>query len=733
MFASFLVGLVLSAHQQPKVSLELRGVRLENAAPILAKTFGMDFLQIGPTLKNEVLLVRANEVDPETLKEYLAKAVHGSWVHKTEGWWFMQTEEQKDADKKTYDKERYRFFSEIVAKAKKKMAALKPLDEAECKRLAKEIKNLSMTPVSRTNNNFYRRYQKIDEQGPLKRLANRIAERITPEVWMKLTDQNPRIVFCNQPNSMQQPFPIRVDDLFAQAIQEQNLWSSVAGGEPLGGPSPIGEENTFYYLGDMNQHRQPFKSSDFGLFTMTVQLNDQNIEFMAYDSKGHQSLNTYISGYEYSEEDANTNYEEEYKKLLKNAVNLTGDAAEYLDLISPRNIFELRQRTKKAISPSLLAKLLHPEMIDPLSIAAPDVYLSAIETPNVVMVLNDNQRAARFAEFKNARFSRLAPSSIVDANGWFLYSQPNPIANRKVMPDRKRLGQTMRYISENKRPLNLEEQANLAFDLPWETDMSYAYKSHLDPLQISEVQSYNNRSALRIYGSLNGGERERAKKGGIPFSVLTDSVKRELFRALFYVQKYESQVQVEWNGRNNMTQAIANQFNEIQSLLYGGIYEEKTFLLPNGLTNSLSFSIEDNSVSNLYCGSLLATEGQNYYGEGRTMNPNSLGQYLFKSTNPQKYRYEVMYGNKINENDIHLSSQRTLVMKLKLNDMLNIQWNLTQTLLTDPNTYTTKNLPQGVMDEMKKGYAEAEKMDKDPNRSTYYGAQPPRKSNIPPQ
>ena len=730
MFASLLLGVYLGTHQQPTVSLELRGVRLENAAPILAKVFGMDSLQIGPTLKNDVILVRTKDVDPEILKANLAKTLNGTWLHRTEGWWFTQTDIQKDSEQKLYDKARYKFFTEIVEKSKKKLAATKPLDEAACKQILKDLKAISSSTVNRFNNNIWRRYQKIDDQGPMRRLANRIALRITPDVWMKLTEQNPRIVFCNRPNSMQQPFPIRVDDLFALAIEEQNVWSTYAGTDPLRGPN-AGEENSWYYMGEMNEHRQPLKMSDFGTFTMTVELTNQSIEFNAYDAKGKSTLSTSVNSYEYSDEDQNYNYKDEYEKQMKMAVTVTGDAAEYLDLISPKNPYGRREKTKKPISSSLLAKLLHPETIDPLSISAPDIYLSSIQTPNVVMVMNDYQRAARFAEFKNPRFSRSMPSTISDSNGWFIYSQPNPVASRKIMPDRKRLGQTLRYINANKRPLNLEEQANLAYDLPWESESSDAYRAHIEPLQPTEVESYNNRSALRIYGSMNGGERERAKKGGVPFSILSDGVKREIFRAMFFVQKYESQIQMDWNNMSNRSQAQQRQMSEMQNLLYGGIYEEKTFVLPNGLTNDLMLTIEDNSTNNLYCGRPEIADGENYYGGGRSMSASTLGDYLFKLTNPQKYRYEVQNYERIDENDIHLASQRSLTIKLKLNNILYVQWSLTQTLLTDPKTYNSKNLPQNIMDEIKKAYDQAQKNDLDPNRRYYPG--PPTKVNPPPR
>lgn len=152
----------------------------------------------------------------------------------------------------------------------------------------------------------------------------------------------------------------------------------------------------------------------------------------------------------------------------------------------------------------------------------------------------------------------------------------------------------------------------------------------------------------------------------------------------------------------------------MQNLFYGGIYEEKTFLLPNGLTNSLLISIEDQSTDLLYCDRPLGG-GDMSYGQGVTMSASQLGGYLFHLTNPTKYRWAVQDYNRIDENQIHLTTRRQLVIKLRLSSEVFVSWNLMQTLIADPATYTSKTLPDRVKAEVKKGYDEAEKSDQ------YYG------------
>lgn len=733
MFAPLIFGAVLWSRQEPTVSLELRGVRLENAAPILAKTFGWPSLDIGPSLKNEVILVRTKNVDPKVLRDKLAVTLNATWENRAEGWRLTQSDEQKAAEKKIYDKERYKFFSEMTDKAKKRLLNLKPFDEANCKQILRDLETLSKSTVNRYNNTVWRKISKIDEQSPMSRFGYRAALRLTPEVWMRLTEENPKVVFSNRPTPMQQAFPFAINDLLDLAIQEQNQWSTFAAGEPLQGPRAGNTDYEGYYsLGSMNDHRQPFKSTDFTTITMSLHLQNQSVEFCAYDKDGRRTFESSLNFYEYSDEDLNYNYKEEFEKIKKKMVKLQGDAAEYLDLYSPLTPYGQRGRSTKPISQSLLDKMLQPEKIDPLSIAAPDVYFATIDTPNIVMVLNENQRSSRFAEFKEPRYGNYTGKVISDDGTWFLFQQPNPIASRKAMPDRRKLGPIMRFVYKNKRPLSIEEQAELSFSLPWEQDYSWAYQSYLQPLTSNQVENYNDRMGLRIYGSMSTAQRDRARKEGVSLSVLSEDTKREIFRSIFYSQRYESRLDMDYSNMGNMTRDQQKEMNKIQELLWGGIYEEKTFVLPNGLANNFILKIEDNTVSNLYAGRPQVNDEENYYGEGRSLSPNELGQYMFRSQNPTRYRWEVESYNKIDENSIRLASQRSMNMKIQISPMLHFSWYLGQTLITDPKVYTTKTLPQNILDEIAKGYKDAEKNDKQYGNQYPVFSGPRNRGNPPP-
>ena len=726
MFTPLLIATLVNARQGAVVNLELKGVRMINAAPILAKALGLDSLSIGPTIKDEVILLRAKDASVADVKARFATALNATWEQRSDGWWLTQTSEQKIEDQKAYTKYRYRYFASVNEKAQKKIRDMKPFDEAECKDIQKQLKALSDMTVPR-DSNMYRMLNKFESIGPVSRLGYRMALRLTPEMWLKTSDNNPRVVFSSKPTGMQLPLPFQIDDLVAKFVDEQNNWVNFAGTEQLPGPSVQGQPNAHYYIGSLNENRRYVKPSDIDVVTMALQLDGQALEINGYDGKGRRKFATNVSlptdGDDFTDEARKA----EIAHMAKKAVTLTGDAAEYLDLYAPKNLFGPYNPTMKPVSASLLAKILQPEKIDPLSFSAADVFLGSVDTPNVLMVMADDFRSTRFIDFSSPILRAQDTIDFRAADGWTLVKFTSPIAARKRMPDRPKLGKLLRFINDNRRPLTLEEQAGFQFELPWDARSEYTYQSHLRPLQTNAVESNINRMAMRIYGSMDSGIRERAKKGPISFTMLSEATKLEIFRSVFYSQQYETQVQIQRNYRNGITQAEINKSQELDQLFYDGIYQEKTFLFPNGLTNNLTLTMTEQSTKSLYCGRPDPPAGQGYYGAGRSMSPSALGQHLFRITNPAKYEYETQGYYQVDENNIKLASTRNITIKMNLDPSVFITWQLSQTLTTDPQTYTTKTLPPDVIADIQKGYAEAERNDK------FYGNPRQTQTNPPPR
>ena len=712
MVASIIFGLFAGQVQAPGISIELRGVRMENAAPILAKALGMPGLEIDSHLKDDVILVRTKNVAPEQLKAKLAKVLNASWVQTEASWLLGQTNEQRMADKTEEKMTRFKFFSSLVEKSKKTLGNLKPFDEQECLRLQNEIKTLSKLPYRDNDMNFYRLTERIDESGPKSRFVNRLVSRVSVSDWMKLTEQKPRIVFCSRPNSMQQSFSFQIGDLVSMAISEQNLWAKYGGGDPVEAKtSGDDEENELSnYLGELNDLREKTKQSDFGYVTMTLDLHSEDISIVVYDEEGMKTHSGSISTFDFESYLKSNEESVIAAKNPKKKPKYSGDVAEFLNLMSPVNEFGSRRLNLKPLSESLVQKLLHPETTDPLSIAAPDVLLESIASPNVILKLKDELVNTRDPIFEGPDPDLYDGEVMKDADGWFLVRQPNPLHFRRSMPNRKKLGGIIQFAINNRRPLTLEERAKLAFELPWDRAAFDNFETHIKPILVSEVEGPDNRSALRIYGSMTAEQRDQAKKGGILVSRLSEATKEEFFRGLFYADSYESHAET-----NGMTEVMYEPGNgKDRNLTRNGVYEENTFLFPKGFIGDYLISIDESVEETLHCGIKESIEHESsMYYDGNTISPFEFGEFLFQSTNPGRYKRYMERTAPFDENDIHLASKRDITIKIQVKNEVSVAWRLSQTLITDPKTYTSKTLPANVLKALKEGYDLAAQNDRE--------------------
>lgn len=714
------LALVLSARQDPKVSLELKAVRLEQAAPELARVLGLPSLELGPSIAQDVLLLRAKDVEPNVLKEKIATVLNATWEQRSDGWRLYQTDIQKDAEKKVYETERRKYYVEMVQHARAKLAKLGVFDDQFCSKLQKDCEEVTKlyekNPRDRRN---WRKMASIQERSPQNRLAARLASRVTPEMFLTLTSERPRVIFCNHPNAMQSALPFRIDDIISAYVAEQRSWSNYVAANI---PAPTSDEeaitslgrNSMMYLGGST------KSVDFkDLEMVTVELNLQSfaIELTCYDHDGKQTIKTYYNDYQ----DDGTDEADEapetpaaaIERRKKQAAKLSGDALEFAELIAPINYYLSGGRPKQ-ISSSLLAKLTSPETIDPLSIATAEVYASAVDTPNFAIALSDTDLSSRWADFVDAKPEDYAEIGFAKDKDWTTYHSTNPVMSRRSNAERKRLGNILRFVAKNKRPLSLEEHAQLAFNLPWDSDALWTYDLLLGAMKTSEVDQSNSRAAYRIFGSLSDEQRSQAHKQPVPLRNLSEAAKLEIFRGIFCCDSGSLPLQMdEVEDYEKMSEADLEKLSKLQESLWGGVYQEPTFALPNGITDKCSISIQEESTPGLYCRMQINNGDANFYGEQfQQVDAYTLGSSNFRQTKPDRYS-PYGGGATYDTSAIWLTSTRAITIKVYVGQGFYYSWNLSQTLLTDPKTYTMKTLPKDILDQIDKAYKEAEKQDKE--------------------
>ncbi len=721
MISLFSLALLLSPRQDAKVSLDLKAVRLEQAVPEIARVLGLPSLELGPSIAQDVLLLRAKDVEPNALKAKIALVLNATWEQRPEGWRLYQTDSQKDEEKKIYETERRKYYVDMVKRAQAKLAKLGVFDDQFCSKLHKDCDEITKlyekNPRDRQN---WRKMASIQERTPQNRLAARLASRVTPDMFLALNSERPRVIFCNHPNAMQAGLPFRVDDIINAFVVEQRAWSNyVTANTPA---PPVGDEDeainftrsSMMYLGGS---AKPLELKD--LETITVELNLQSfaIELTCYSHDGKQTLKTYYndfgddSGSEV--EDAPDTPAAAIEKRKKQATKLTGDALEFAELIAPINYYQ-SLGPPKPISPSLIEKLTSPETIDPLSIATAEIFSSAVDTPNYAIALSDVDLNSRWADFIDLKPEDYAEAGFAKDKDWTTYHSTNPVLYRHSNAERKRLGNILRFVAKNKRPLSLEEHAQLAFNLPWDSDSLWTYDLLLGVLKTSEVDVSNSRAAYRIFGSMSDEQRSQARKQPVPLGNLSDATKLEVYRGIFCSDSGSTSLQMdEIEDYEKMSEEEIEKFSKMQEALWNGIYQEPTFALPNGVTDKCSISIKEDSMPGLYCKMQMTNGDQAFYGEQyQQIDAYSLGSSAFRQTKADRYS-PFGGGATYDTSAIWLVSTRTVTIKVYVGQGYFYSWGLTQTLLTDPKIYTLKSLPKDIRDQFDKGYQEAEKQDKE--------------------
>ena len=715
MISCLILGLLVN-NQSPKVSLELRGVRLENAAAKIAQSLGIQELKIGPSLLNEVLVIRCTDVEPSTLKEKIAKALNAEWEERSDGWHLAQSEKQRMAELKIDSDERQEIFAKLVRKAQTKLAKLPTFDNNLCQKLQKDIEALAKLPPNDTNVDFWLKTEKIDSQSPLERLSLRMVSQVTPDMIAQLSPDYSRIVYCTNPTNMQVAFPFAVRDILAGAIQEQTIWANFGTGEvvTLKGTSRRGdavatgegeegdtESNT---LGSLNGNRKPYKPGDFFTVTMALNLSTESIDITAYDKDGHQTISSNFSGVD---EDYIASFDS--AKPIPNqsptVVTFQGEAKEFRDsfVMGYRN----RGRTRVTPSQALQAKALQPEIFDPLSFTAPEVVFASAKRPNIVAVVGDEFITAS----QSNMLSRMAtPESVgieeFDRN-WQTFRYKNPLSEKRSRVDRKVLGNLLRFITKNNRDLTLDELSKVATSVPDGQLYNYLLNGYLYAFTGTPILSSNMIEPLRIYGSMSEDIRKRATQSGVSLGQTSEALQRIMFHSLFCSER---NFDPEIASPEEPTEQQQKDLEKLEQLVYGGIFGDPTFSMPNGLRNNYFVKMSEDKEKMIAVQSvpLKTTSGSNpLQGIYTSIDASSLGAMMFMQTKP-----EVFGGNrqmtKLDTTSIKLKTVHNVTIRLEIGNGMAYLWHLQNQTNDDAKIYTLDTLPKEIRDEIAEGYKEAE-------------------------
>ena len=709
-------------HQNASVTLDLPTTRLENAAPVLTKALGEPIVIATPLL-NDTLTISVKDVTRAVFMKKIAEVTNATWSKKENFLLLEQTSAQQAAEWEYAQKRKLEQITKAISIAKQSAQKMLAFDASEAKALKRDVELFSKQKPRSTDEfdeSYYRRSAQLARRNPYSRFMKRLTTRFTPQMVMPLSTTNRHIVYSTDPTPMQARIPFKFDDLWAQLVEEQAIWSDVMKGTTDQSQVEVDEGLIFYAEGMAGGRTEPASAQ---IPTMHVSLNtdgygmNTSCRIKLFDREGKQISEEYVSlaGVSEEDEDALLNMQSEAKQKSSEKPKLSDEAEEYA------KYFKGTQTGKKPPIPArVLEQLLNPEKYEPgaqyqlevIKFLAQGKNIVSHNCSNLFMDL-DQLRAFRSPFFREY-------IDLQEADNWMTLAVRNRLYGRASRIDPKLSGPMVRS-DRTKDCDTIEDQASFAAKLPEDEMSGYLVRSMVDAVRPYPLPMYNDQNSLRLYAHMDTNLRKNILSGRpLPLQKFGDKFARELFKSIFW-QDY-SNWDVDYELFQNKDGSMSKEFEKIQSQIYGGILGESTNMLPNGLSGDMLISgTESNSEI------LLADPAADSRFQGtRQLDPNQVGQQLFQEKYPAKYPWVNQSYNKFDKNAIRIVSQRSLSFKVAVRKGISKSFSLSEMHITDPKVYTLDTLPEPIKKKIQEGYKQAEESDK------YYSASPRQGRKQPP-
>lgn len=707
--------------QNPSVTLDMPTTRLENAAPILSKAL-QEPIVIATPLLNDTLTISVQSVPRAMLMKQIAATVNATWSRKENFLLLEQTSEQQRAEQEYAEKRKLEQVTKAVEAAKKTAAKMIAFDMNEAKALRRDVE-LHSKEKPRQSEEFdevyYRRSALLSRRNPYNRFMKRLVTRFTPQMVMPLSTSNRHIVYSTNPTAMQSRIPFKFDDLWAQLVDEQAIWSDVMKGSNNGQQMSDYDGYVFYYGDNSSSKTEPANAaSPTMLVTLNTDAYGMNVscQIKLFDREGKQIHNDYIS-LEAGAEDAELswlNARVEAKKAPPEKPKLSEEAEEYSAYI------KTQQRGKKAPIPArILEQLLNPEKYEPGAKFQLEVLKFVAQGKNLIThnLMSWFLDTDQLTMLRTAQFQEYVEFQEVD--NWMTITTKNRLYGRSLRIDPRVSGPMIRS-AQKKDCDTIEDQAIFASKLPDDEMAGYTVRSMIDAVRPYPLPIYNDQNSLRLYAFMDESSRKTILKGGkVPLQRLGDKFARELYKSVFW-QDW-SNWSVDYESFQNKDGGMSKEFEKMQQQIYGGILGEPTNMLPNGLSGEMLVSGSEYKSEVL----LADPSSDSRYPGTRQLDPNQLGQQMFQEKNPTKYPWINQPYNKFDKNSIRIVSQRSLSFKVMVRKGISKDFNLSEMHVTDPKIYSIDTLPEAIKKKIQEGYKQAEESDK------YYQSFP-RQGGAPP-
>lgn len=680
-----------------KVTLVCPGKRVEKLMPELAKVTGLPLFS-SPTVNDDVLVLKVEDAQISDLLERIARVVGGSWKKEEGGWRLVRTSEERQAQEQREYLERVQRFTKLIEKQKEKLAKLSS-NPANTETLIKKYKDV-ISKFNPDNRNFdWGDARKLQLNSPSGLALGRIKTLLDPRVLAQMPPEG-RIVFSTNPTPTQLAMPDEMARAVQVALTESERWRNELRDRGISNPTRGG---TTYILFDELWDRhdgmmegQAKAKSATTIVTVVVSANrwsdTPQISINGFDAKGKQTF-----------ENAENGIYDDSSGERKEPAN--DPSEKEIDLGS--EIFEPESSPGGMRKPTraTLAFLTDCVEHDPIGMATGPALIKLAEAKkaNLIAMVDDNG-----FHLGNYR-SKVKPSIFlygitvsgynVETDKGFLTIQPKkPARGRLERTNRKNLSSIIQKY-RGRTNLNLEEQADVACSFPRQASLASSV------LQMFGIQTPLEDTGLRVYGNLSPVQRQQAATAGLPYRLMSEGAKKEVYQAIYNAQWFNLQYDATKDPGFNPNAPNAW---EKQSLFYNGIYKEPTFAVPDGVGQNALFKLVETSAPSIF---RVSTDPQRSYLNNQPMSAEELGSHQYQMEHLDRFPWmkdQMEYNPPLSA--VRYGSLRSVTMQLYFTPSVSMSWTIQQKNVPSDRIYKLNELPDEFMKAYKEAYKRQEEM-----------------------
>lgn len=705
--------------QGQTVAVEIEPMPLLKASKELAKIFGAP-VKVVKTLEPSTLAVYSPSTTPEELRSRIATAYNANWALREGIWYLDQTTAQVRAEAGIELERRRLAVRKMLEKAQKAKAAQKPFTDTEARSLYNQLKDMMKGGFKDEDGSQWRRMEQLENQGPEKRLMDRLISKLNEDMFLAVPE-NERRVFSLKPTAMQIPLKIDAQDDVRKFIEEQNTWSTAAGGQMV----TADDEGGAY--GRLSSNVKPIDQPVDNIL-ISIRANQDNnftVECSLVDPKGRFLSEGYSSSYSFEESDTPSidmlygmgeKAKDHEKKLSKDGLNFR------------RLLLRMDPVTKKPVEPDadFMKKAMRVSQKDPLAYSTWDYLKQEAKDLNISFVGNLPESTAyisygllgfmRDQKTKEVG-ARFLAMRAVEESGWMVVAPANPVRERRDYRDRIKLENQILLRTTNKSK-SLDTEAAYVLTLP--DDESYSMMDELvRRFAKNEEPIYNDRFFLRLYAMIPSTMRTAlATEQGARLNQLPREVQQIIFKRVYFGDRWSIQY---------MPQGDYDE--EKSELFWNGIMRESTVSMANGIPNSavLKMKVTDEPI-------LKTAPQQRPYGmdQGQFVTAEELAQRMFYKTRPDLFPWAADNDYyQVNPKGLKVYRKREISFSIDFKNELQMQGSLTEAEATEAGTFTIETLPAEFKKKYQEQWKQLQEQAKDMQPGTFGPTKNPKK-DIPP-